>query len=318
MVDMPLRIKNVISRVNAIQDNLLTLSKSDVGSDALHALEIEPILKAINAAASDVEAICLRKGCAPADLPSRSLRAYQWLKLLSNEKCLHQHLNALIDLHRMAMDAYRQPLIPKPDVRVYLMYSPSLFRCHRQGKHILIQAHEGFINAPAEIKQALILATISRAAKHRKLLQTYNRDKDFQDVIRMVEQYKGIAVFSTRGEAVDLKQVFDKLNVQFFNGKLQTPHLSWGKRKAYRRLGYYHPETDTITISPIFDTQNIPECALDYVLYHEMLHKKLGLRQSNGRRYAHTRAFKLAEARFPDTKKADAAIQALIRAHLQR
>ena len=94
--------------------------------------------------------------------------------------------------------------------------------------------------------------------------------------------------------------------------------LEWSYRKSYRRLGYYHPDTDTITISRIFDTSEIPSLALEYVLYHEMLHKHLGLKESNGRRYAHTHAFKQAEKRFPGAEKAEEIIMTLIRSHSKR
>jgi hypothetical protein len=51
-------------------------------------------------------------------------------------------------------------------------------------------------------------------------------------------------------------------------------------------------------ISITLDGPQIPAYLLDFVMYHELLHKDLGFRESNGRRYAHTRNFREKERRF--------------------
>jgi hypothetical protein len=40
-------------------------------------------------------------------------------------------------------------------------------------------------------------------------------------------------------------------------------------------------------------------------MYHEMLHKKIGLKEVNGRRYAHTQAFRNAEKKFAAYQQAE-------------
>ncbi len=53
-------------------------------------------------------------------------------------------------------------------------------------------------------------------------------------------------------------------------------------------------------------TRSVPAYAVDFVMYHELLHKQLGVKVVNGRRYAHTPAFREAELafkRYDDARK---------------
>ena len=46
-------------------------------------------------------------------------------------------------------------------------------------------------------------------------------------------------------------------------------------------------------------------------MYHEMLHKKIGLKEVNGRRYAHTKKFRDAEQKFESYAQAESLIKKL-------
>ena len=81
----------------------------------------------------------------------------------------------------------------------------------------------------------------------------------------------------------DLKVLFIDINHEYFKGKLEQPRLMWSARRSKRRLGYYDPQSNTITISRRFDTEDTPRLLVEYILYHEMLHQHLGTREVNGR-----------------------------------
>ena len=51
-------------------------------------------------------------------------------------------------------------------------------------------------------------------------------------------------------------------------------------------------------ISITLDHPKIPSYLVEYIMYHELLHKALGLKITNGRRYSHHKDFLKAEARF--------------------
>jgi len=51
-------------------------------------------------------------------------------------------------------------------------------------------------------------------------------------------------------------------------------------------------------LSITLDAPDVPEVVVDFVMYHELLHKLLGVTVTNGRCNVHTPEFRAAERRF--------------------
>lgn len=107
-----------------------------------------------------------------------------------------------------------------------------------------------------------------------------------------------------------LERSFRRINRQFFHQLLDQPNLVWGQN-SQRKLACYNFHNDTITVSTIF--QQAPDHILDYLLYHELLHKKQQFNYKNNRNYFHTKKFRQAERLFPNHKQIEKEIQQLIR-----
>ena len=90
------------------------------------------------------------------------------------------------------------------------------------------------------------------------------------------------------------------------------PNLQWGNEST-SKLGSYEYGSDTITISTIF--RNGEQELLDYVMYHEMLHKKFKFQNKNGRSLHHSREFKKMESMFPNRDIMEKEISLLARKH---
>jgi len=88
---------------------------------------------------------------------------------------------------------------------------------------------------------------------------------------------------------------FRRVNERYFNGLMDRPNLVWGKNST-SKLGSYEYQTNTISVSTIFK-QGSDEL-LDYIMYHELLHKKHKFYSKSGRSYHHTTAFKHEEKKF--------------------
>jgi len=69
-------------------------------------------------------------------------------------------------------------------------------------------------------------------------------------------------------------------------------------------LGHFDPSHNAIVISRIFDTVHVPRVALEYVVFHEMLHLRYPVDHSGARRRVHTREFRAAEKTYPHLREA--------------
>ncbi len=117
--------------------------------------------------------------------------------------------------------------------------------------------------------------------------------------------------FGPEGRFYNLDEVFDSLNARFFGGLLGRPQLTWSEHHAKRSLGHYDAAHNTIVVSRVFDRPSSPRYAIEYLLYHEMLHLRHPIKTRGLRRCIHSPEFKADESRFPQLTEALAFIKRL-------
>ena len=105
-----------------------------------------------------------------------------------------------------------------------------------------------------------------------------------------------------------LEESFNRVNEAYFFGLIERPNLTW--HESLRRLGSYEYGTDAISISRVLSDD---EDLLDYVMYHEVLHKKHKFYNKNGRSFHHTRVFKTMEKKFNNSEEMENRIKGLMR-----
>lgn len=254
-------------------------------------------------------------GGSPADLPEPSFQAYQWIKFLSQKKWLLVHLHALYEFLKIMGDNH---LIQgmggnRQQIRISIRNSNYLFRSKRSGRAFYLEINEGFIQAPPEIKTALLRAAMGgKRSKNNQLVRAYSKSEVFKQVTNALKSVEKTNQLSSLGRVFDLQSIYEQINHDYFQDALKRPRLTWSARKSKRRMGMYDPASNTITINRILDSKNVPQIALEYILFHEMLHQKLGIKESNGRRYAHTAAFRQAEKKFKGKEIANQAIRKIV------
>ena len=101
-----------------------------------------------------------------------------------------------------------------------------------------------------------------------------------------------------------LGESFNKVNEKYFFGLMERPNLVW--HDSIRRLGSYEYGSDTISISKVLSNDSD---LMDYVIYHEMLHKKFKFSSNNGRTCHHTREFKEMERKFENSMEMEQRIK---------
>jgi len=225
------------------------------------------------------------------------------------------------ELLRLFEEEYRaiRPRAPIPpiQVRFYRFTSLNTTIRLREG-HIKVNLSDLLEGAPETVLRAI--AHILLAKLYRKPLDPahnarYRRFASSDSVLRQTErirQMRGRKKISTaKGEHYDLEEVFETLNRRFFHGLLGCPLLTWSEHKARRLLGHYDAAHNTIMISRVFDRRNTPRYAIEYLMYHEMLHLKHPVKVRGGRRCVHPRAFQEEEKLFPELDQAKAYLKLL-------
>jgi hypothetical protein len=185
----------------------------------------------------------------------------------------------------------------------------SFIRMTEQGLHVRVA--DVFEGAPAPVMEALahillgklFRRAIPRAYSHRYRL--YLNRRDVRQRMHAVRRIRGRKYVSgPAGVHHDLEQIFEDLNARFFEGLMGRPLLGWSRRMSRSMLGHFDPSHNAIIISRIFDTNRVPRLALEYVLFHEMLHLRFPVDHRGARRRVHTREFREAEKVFPQFKEA--------------
>ena len=98
---------------------------------------------------------------------------------------------------------------------------------------------------------------------------------------------------------------FDRVNAAYFAGEMLRPRLSWSRQITSCKFGHYDALRDALMISATLDSAEVPAFVVDFVVYHELLHKKHGIQWQNGRRTVHTPAFRAEERCFHKYAEAD-------------
>jgi predicted metal-dependent hydrolase len=162
-------------------------------------------------------------------------------------------------------------------------------------------------NAPESVHQAIahiLLAKLYRKPVAPMHADRYRRYAQSEAVSRQAEQMRQIRgrkiISSPQGKVYDLNEVFESVNRRFFHGLMGRPILTWSAHVAKRMLGHYDAAHNTIVVSRVFDRPGPPRYAIEYLLYHEMLHLKHPVKVRAGRRCVHSREFQAEERLFPE------------------
>jgi hypothetical protein len=171
---------------------------------------------------------------------------------------------------------------------------------------IIVRLSDLLIDAPASVQTSALSILVHRLLRApapervKRRYQDYIRQPPFVESLRKLRRSRGRKHLSSpKGRVYDLKELFKDLNREFFQSSLNVRHLSWSLRRNRRVLGHYDAAHDAIVIDRRLDNPLVPEYVVRYVLFHEMLHARLGDEVCDGKLFSHHRRFRQAERRFP-------------------
>lgn len=141
----------------------------------------------------------------------------------------------------------------------------------------------------SEIKIGLIqemLIKLFKSKKHTKNMDMYNT------FIKKLHTF----VPKTQSDPI-LEASFNRVNNKYFSNIIEQPNLKFGQ-ESFTKVGSYSYASDLITISSALKHDYE---LIDYVMYHELLHKKHQYKNKNGRNYHHTTLFRKKEKEYENS-----------------
>jgi hypothetical protein len=258
--------------------------------------EIDLINREISEHVSSIERICERHGATPSALETRSRQTYCWLKFLAGGDNLASHLETLRRARELIDE--RQPP-PSHPVHLHLIVMNALWRKRQYQNALVIKVNVGYIYADQELWRALIQNAVSnRSSDNDHLISEYATSDDFSELLFEIESFASPPALPAKGRAHDLDESFERVNKKYFDGRLAKPTLVWNRTLTMRKFGHYQPGRDMLMLSISLDDSRVPAFVIDFVMYHELLHKKHGAASVNGRRQAHSPIFRADERLF--------------------
>lgn len=227
-------------------------------------------------------------------------------------------------------DAFRQlsgkRRVPEIEVRFYPYARLDHAIRIRSGK-VYVRLSTICKDAPQSVLRAIAFMLVGRLFSkpvpedYQRVYREYACSPQVLRALDISRRKRGRKIISSaRGTFHDLDKIFDKLNRDYFDARLEKPTLTWSQRRTRRIMGHHDSAHDTIVISKTLDAHGVPEWFVAYILYHELLHIKHPARLIDGRRYYHTNAFRADERRFEHYEKAQLMLEreALQRKVMQR
>ncbi|WP_455393154.1 SprT-like domain-containing protein [[Eubacterium] cellulosolvens] len=227
---------------------------------------------------------------------------------------LNRHSNLEHVLSDICAQVYQTLNKGKDPVNIHAEFYPyanlKLTARKRKGR-LFIRMSDILTDAPDEILAAAANCIISQFLKTkcdegiRKMYKDYIYSSEIRARVRETRRARvKKTLVGAQGKYYDLEVGFQKLNKKYFKGNLSKPNLTWSVRTSRTHLGHFDSDLDTLVLSRTLDKKDTPKYVIEFVLYHELLHREYPGHFNNGRRRVHTAEFKRAEQRFEEFERA--------------
>jgi hypothetical protein len=169
-----------------------------------------------------------------------------------------------------------------------------------RGRDIIFSLSRKWKGVDEEIRIGLLQELLLSLLKDKR--NTLNTEL-YNNFIRNVH----LSVEKTESDPV-LDGSYERVDGAFFNGVVEKPNLAWGKPRR-NTWGTYNYNGDRIVFNPLLKRDLE---ALDYVMYHELLHKRLKFKHSLGRSYHHTSEFRTMEKSYPNSEQIEKRLKRMV------
>ncbi|HXY15536.1 MAG TPA: SprT-like domain-containing protein [Terriglobales bacterium] len=217
-------------------------------------------------------------------------------------------------LQQIFENTYRElrPRAPIPGLKIEFFAFANINNTIRlrEGR-LFVRLSDLLEGAPEAVLMAIahiLLAKMYCKPIEREYATRYRRyvaSHDVRKKAHLLRQMRGRKrIESAQGKMYNLETIFEDLNARFFYGLLARPQLTWSRDHARNSLGHYDPAHNAIVVSRVFDHPRVPRHAVEYIVYHEMLHLKHPVKLRGSRRCVHSAEFQAEEKLFPRLEEA--------------
>ena len=226
-----------------------------------------------------------------------------------------------VDIDSIYIRIFREmkPRTPVPEMSIEIRrYANANAQIRLENGRLVVRMADTLASAPEDVQEALaeiLLAKLFRKPvpplannRYRRYL---NRSQVRQTLDQVRQQRGRKRIDAPEGQYYDLTLMFEELNFRYFFGLMSRPAIGWSRQASRTMLGHYDPSHHMIVLSKLLDRETVPKLAVEYVLFHEMLHIKHPVEHRGGRRCVHTKSFKEAEKQFDRWREAKALLRKL-------
>jgi len=177
----------------------------------------------------------------------------------------------------------------------------------RKGSVWVVRISDHCRHAPRVVLEAivtLLACKILRKRPRREAREAYEVFRKSPSVLESLRERrlrKGRKQFAGHpGNYYALEPISRDINARYFNNQIEIGRIGWGLRKSWKRLGHYDLVHRSISLSPVLDSPEVPECVVRYIVYHEMLHVLFEDVSSHRAHRHHPPEFRRTEKAYPD------------------
>ena len=181
--------------------------------------------------------------------------------------------------------------------------STSMLSVKSKGETIYVRLHRIFLGAGTEVVREVAEFIKKRRGK-TPLISGFIKERR-EHLKKKAPRRLNLC---PTGKYYDLLNIYDTINRAYFEGSVSS-RITWGKKSPRyavrkRTLGSYSSHTNAIRINPLLDNSRVPLYFVEFIVYHEMLHAYIGVKNKNGRRSVHSKEFREHEKTFSDYERA--------------
>jgi predicted metal-dependent hydrolase len=171
-----------------------------------------------------------------------------------------------------------------------------------------VRIHRMFARIQPRIVRALARYVVHNDRRASSVLGEYIEQN--KHIIKQQPRRPRQITIRTAGRHFDLQEIFDRLNAEYFESKIDA-RITWGpsfksrRRRRSIKMGSFSVEDRIIRIHPSLDQGGVPPYFVAWIVFHEMLHGKHEVtRGVGGRRCFHTPQFVAEEKTFAHYERA--------------